>query len=171
MFHRDRSYRLENVASEETNDCLLQYLVFIHGARLTDQQISDLKKKKVFCSKNHGRVSATELYLPNEAMRKLGLPILALPRNGIASLQSLIDPSGSFAVEPFIEYLGIQRYPALDKLVALASSNDPDVQQFALQYLLSNLETHYDAYKPDDFANVAFIPTKSGSLARLNEVV
>lgn len=170
LAHHDRSYRLETVASEETNDRLLQYLAIILRVKLTDQQINDLKKKKIFYSKNHGRVSATELYLPNEDMRKLGLPILALPRNGIASLQSIVDPSGSFAVEPFIEYLGIQRYPTLDKIIALAASNEPDVQRSALQYLLSNLETRYDAYKPEDFANVAFIPTKSGSLARLNEV-
>ena len=137
---------------------------------MSEQQVNDLKKKRVFYSKNHGRVSATELHLPTEDIRKLGLPILALPRNGIASLQSAVDPSGSFAMEPFIESLGIQRYPTLDKIIELAASDEPEVQRSALQYLLSNLETRYDAYKPDDFANRAFIPTENGSLASPNEV-
>ena len=137
---------------------------------MTYQQINDLRKKRVFYSKNHGRVSATELHLPSEDIRKLGLPILALPRNGVSSLQTAVDPSGSFAVGPFIESLGIQRYPTLVKIIEIAASDEPEVQQSALQYLLSNLETRYGDYKPDDFANVAFIPTKNGALARPNEV-
>jgi hypothetical protein len=138
---------------------------------LTDQQINDLKKKRVFYSNNHGRVSATELHLPNDDIRKLGLPILALPR-GITSLQSAIDAfgSGSFPVEPFIEFLGIRRYPTLDKIIELAASEEPEVQRSALQYLLLNLEIRYGDYKPENFASVAFIPTKGGSLARPNEV-
>ncbi|KAH0831364.1 hypothetical protein J3R83DRAFT_14027 [Lanmaoa asiatica] len=162
--------RLEIVASEDSNYRLLVYLAIVLMGRLMDRQIGDLRKKKVFYSKNHGRVSATELLLPNEDMLKLGLPILALPRNGIASLQNVIDPSGSFVVDQFIEFLGIQRYPTLEKIITLAASDKPEVQRSALQYLLSNLETRYNAYTPDKFANVAFIPTKNGSLARLNEV-
>ncbi|KAH0831140.1 hypothetical protein J3R83DRAFT_13710 [Lanmaoa asiatica] len=163
------TFALETAASEESNYRLLQYLIIVLGGRLTDRQIGDLKKNILY-SKNHGRASAIELLLPNEDMLKLGLPILALPRNGIASLQSVIDPSGSFAVEQFIEFLGVQRYPALEKIIALAASDTPEVQRSALQYLLSNLETRYNAYKPDDFANVGFIPTKSETLACLNEV-
>ena len=138
---------------------------------MTDQQINDLKKKKVFYSKNHGRVSATELHFPNDDIRKLGLPVLTLPR-GITSLQNAIDAfgSGSFPVEAFIESLGVRRYPTLGKIIELAASDEPEVQHSALQYFLSNLETRYGDYNPDDFANVAFIPTKSGLLARPNEV-
>ena len=69
-----------------------------------------------------------------------------------------------------LETLGIQEHPTLEKIIELAASDEPEVQRSALQYLLSNLETRYNAYKPDDFANVAFIPTESGSLARPNEV-
>ncbi|KAH0831350.1 hypothetical protein J3R83DRAFT_14012 [Lanmaoa asiatica] len=162
--------RLEIVASEDSNYRLLVYLAIVLMGRLTDRQIGDLKKKKVFYSKNHGRVSTTELLLPYGDTLELELPILALPRHGMASLQNVLGTSCSFAVEPFIESLGIRRHPTLHKIIALAASDRPKVQQSALRYLLSNLETHYNAYKPDDFANVAFIPTKNGSLARLNEV-
>ena len=162
---------MEGAASEESNDRFLRFLAIIYKGKLTDQQINDLKKKKVFYSKNHGRVSATELHFPNDDIRKLGLPILTLPR-GITSLQSAIDAfgSGSFPVESFIESLGVRRYPTLGKIIELAASDEPEVQHSALHYLLSNLETRYGDYKPDNFANVAFIPTKSGSLARPNEV-
>ncbi|KAF8558574.1 hypothetical protein OG21DRAFT_1075395 [Imleria badia] len=160
--------RLETAASEGSNERLLRFLAIVLQGKLTDERLDDLKKKSVFYSQNHGRVSATELHLPNEDIRKLGLPILALPRNGIASLQSTVDPL--FEMEPFVEFLGIQRSPTLAKIIAQAGSSEPEVQRSALRYLLSNLETLYNAYKPDDFANVAFIPTKCGSLARPNEV-
>ncbi|KAI9567656.1 hypothetical protein HD554DRAFT_2192361 [Boletus coccyginus] len=168
MEWKDMVERLETAASEDSNDRFLRYLVFIYQGRLADHQINELKKKKVFYSKNHGRVSATELHFPNEDIRKLGLPILA--RNSITSLQSAVDLPSSFPVEPFIESLGIQRYPTLNKIIELAASDEREIQRSALQYLLSNLETIYNAYKPEDFANIAFIPTKSGSLARPNEV-
>ena len=137
---------------------------------MTDPQKNDLKKKRVFCSENGDRLSANELHLPSEDIRKLGLPTLALPRDGIASLQSAVDLFGSVAMEPFIASLGIQRYPTLDKIIELAASAEPEIRQSALDYLLSNLKTRYDAYKPDDFANVAFVPTENGSLSRPNEV-
>ena len=168
QLRRDRLCRLETTASEESNDRFLRFLVFVYEGRLSNQQIDELKKRRVFYSKNHGQVSATELHFPNEDISKLGLPMLA--RNCIIFLQGAVDPPGSFAVERFIEILGIQKYPSLNKIIELAASNEREIQRPALQYLLSNLETLYDAYKPDDFANIAFIPTKSGSLARPNEV-
>jgi len=168
QLRRDRLCRLETAASEESNDRFLRFLVFVCGGRLSNQQVDELKKRRVFYSKNHGRVSATEMHFPNEDISKLGLPMLA--RNCIISLQGTVDLPGSFSVEQFIESLGIQRYPTLNKIIELAASGEREVQRSALQYLLLNLETLYDAYKPDDFANIAFIPTKSGSLARPNEV-
>ncbi|KAF8123691.1 hypothetical protein EV363DRAFT_1455306 [Boletus edulis] len=160
--------RLETAASEDSNDRLLRFLVFAYRGKLTDERINDLERKRVFYSQNHGRVSAAELHFPSEDMHKLGLPTLTLPRNSIASLQNTVDPS--FAMEPFIESLGIQRYPTLSTIIGRAASNKPEVQQPALQYFLLNLQTRYDDYKPDDFVDVAFIPTINGSLARPNEV-
>ena len=171
LFHCNRFSRLETAASEASNERLLLFLANVLQGKLTDEQLNDLKKKRVFYSQNHGQISATELHFPNEDIRKLGLPILALPRNGIASLQSAVTVDPPIEMESFVESLGIQRFPALDKIIAQAASDKPEVQRSALKYLLSNLETLYDAYKPDNFTNVAFIPTKCGSLARPNEVM
>jgi hypothetical protein len=108
-------------------------------------------------------------------MRKLGLPILALPPHSVTtSLLCGLEPSGTSAnnaMRSVIGYLGIQNYPSLGKIISLAASDDIEVRQFALQYFLLNLETRYDDYKPDNFANVAFIPTKCRSLACPNEVM
>ena len=128
--------------------------------------------RELFCSERHGRFPATRLHLPNEDIRKLGFPILALPQKGVIStVLGSADPAVSSKMQPFLEFIGIQRYPSLDTIIQRASSEDPEIQQPALQYLLSNLDTLYDAYKPDDFADRSFIPTKSGSRARLNEVM
>ncbi|KAG9310168.1 hypothetical protein JVU11DRAFT_9790 [Chiua virens] len=165
--------RLKNVASEETNDRLL-YLLSVICRRsapspLPSQCLVDLRVQKIFYSKSHGRVSATDLYFPDRDLHKLKLPILALPQ-GRASLHNLVHSSGSFPIERFIEQLGVRRYPPLEKVISLAASGDPGVQRSARRYLLSNLDTHYSAYKPEDFSDYAFIPTQTGSLARLNEV-
>lgn len=187
LFHRNRFCRLEEGATEESNYRLLRYLATIHGGKLTDRQISDLKpanqdindfkskqindvkEKKVFYSESHGPLSATELLLPGEDMRKLGLPILALRQNDLRLLQNDVDTSSSFRVDQFIESLGIQKDPTLDKIIKQAASDKPEIRRPALQYLLSNLESRYNAYQPDVVKD-AFIPTKCGSLAHPNEV-
>ena len=103
-------------------------------------------------------------------MRQLGLPILALSQQAIFGIQSAVDPSSAFAVETFIESLGVQKYPTLDKIISLAASEKLEVRRPALQYFLSNLERCYNDYRPENFAEYAFIPTKCKSHARLNEV-
>ncbi|KAI9571053.1 hypothetical protein HD554DRAFT_2169413 [Boletus coccyginus] len=168
MKWKDMVERLETAASEESNDRFLRFLVLIYGGRLTVEQINEIKKKRIFYSKNHGQVSVTQLHLPNEDTCKLGLLMLAC--NCITSLQGAVDPPGLFAVEPFIESLGIWRYLTLNKIIELATSDELEIQWSTLQYLLLNLETFYDAYKPDEFADIAFIPTESGPLACPNEV-
>ena len=128
--------------------------------------------RELFCSERHGRFPATRLHLPNEDIRKLGLPILALPQKGVIS--TVLGSASSVVssqMEQFFDFLGIERYPSLHTIIQRASSDDPEIQRSALQYLLSNLDTLYDDYKPDDFTDRAFIPTKSGSRARLNEVM
>ena len=170
LFHCNRFCRLETAASEESNERLLLFLANVLQGKPTDEQLNDLKKKRVFYSQSHGQISATELHFPNEDIRKLGLPILALP-NGIASLQNAVTVDHPVEMESFVESLGIRRFPALDKIIAQAASDKPEVQRSALKYFLSNFERHYDAYKPESFADVAFIPTECGSLARPNEVM
>ncbi|KAG9310182.1 hypothetical protein JVU11DRAFT_9807 [Chiua virens] len=165
--------RLRDVASEETNGRLLHFLSVVcrnlAPSPLPSQWFMDLQVQKIFYSKSHGRVSATELYFPDGDLHKLKLPILALPQD-IGSLQNLVHSSGSFPIERFIEQLGVRRYPPLKEVIDLAASNEPEVQKFALQYLLSNFDTLYSDYKSGDFAHIPFIPTQRGSLARLNEV-
>lgn len=184
LFRGDRFCRLESDASEESNRRLL-YLIIYQGIStrklfidffgqpridLTGWRILDVKERRVFYSEKHGHASAPELLLPSEDVHNLGLPVLALPQNGITTLQSAVDQLTPFPVEPFIEYLGMRRFPTLDKIIAQAALGKPEERHSALRYLLSNLETHYKAYKSDDFAKVAFIPTECGSLACPNEV-
>ena len=170
LLHCDTSYRLESVASEETNGRLLRYLAITYGANLTKEQIYYLTKKKVFYSNDYDRMSTTELYFPNEDMRTLGFPIFTLSVESVVTLQGALDSSGFPAVGPFLEYLGIQRYLTLHNIIVRATSNKQEVQRLALQYLLPNLETRYNTYKPDDFMDIAFILTEGGPLACLNEV-
>ncbi|KAG9310204.1 hypothetical protein JVU11DRAFT_9846 [Chiua virens] len=163
--------KLEVAASEETNVRLLQFLHLRSDLRhplLPNHWRNDLQEKKVFYSQSHGPVSATELYLHHGDVLKLKLPILSL--DGLALLQNIDGSSDSLQVEPFVQSLGVKKYPPLKKVIDLAASNEPEVQKFALQYLLSNFDTHYSDYKSGDFAHVAFIPTQTGLLARLNKV-
>ncbi|KAG9310196.1 hypothetical protein JVU11DRAFT_9834 [Chiua virens] len=163
--------KLEVAASEETNVRLLQFLHLRSDLRhplLPNHWRNDLQEKKVFYSQSHGPVSATELYLHHGDVLKLKLPILSL--DGLALLQNIDGSSDSLQMEPFVQSLGVKKYPPLKKVIDLAASNELEVQKFALRYLLSNFDTHYSDYKSGDFAHVAFIPTQTGLLARLNKV-
>ena len=171
LLRRDRSSRLAVDASEESNHRLLQHVINNSGpGKFTNAQTDDLKTKDVFLSRNHGRVSATEILFPDEDTLELELPILALTQNNINSLQSMLTPSGSSAMETVIKILGIQKHSTLKNIIDKAASDKPEVRRPALQYLLSNLETRYNDYKPENFADKTFIPTKCESHARLDEV-
>ncbi|KAG8216243.1 hypothetical protein J3R82DRAFT_8284 [Butyriboletus roseoflavus] len=163
-----RFCRLSVDATEESNFRLLQYVIN-HIEELTEPQKGDLKKKKVFYSKGVGQVSATDVLFPDEDTLELGLPILALSQSDITSLQG-VTTSSSYAMETVIKSLGIQKHPTLENIIDKATSDTPEVRRPALQYLLANLETRYNDYKPENFANKAFIPTKCESHARLDEV-
>ncbi|KAG8216244.1 hypothetical protein J3R82DRAFT_8285 [Butyriboletus roseoflavus] len=164
----ERYVNLVRVASGPRR--LLRFLTTIRNGDLTVQEINDLQTRRVFYSENHGRAPGAELYLPNEDVRKLRLPIFVLSQEAMTALRRSVDPSNPCEVEKVIESLGIREYPTLDKIIALAASDELVVRPPALKYFLLNLEKHYNDYEPENFAEHAFIPTKCKSYARLNEV-
>ncbi|KAG8217074.1 hypothetical protein J3R82DRAFT_5095 [Butyriboletus roseoflavus] len=127
-------HRLETVASGLSNYRPLRFLTTIRNGDLTEQDTLDLQTRRAFYSENHGQAPGAELYLSNEDVRKLGLPILALPQDAMMALQRLgsVDPSNPWQVEMAVESLGIRECPTLDKIIALAASDRLEVRRAAL---------------------------------------
>ena len=69
--------------------------------------------------------------------------------------------------------LGLRRFPAIDVLLGIAAGQAPLNEQ-ALQYLLSNIQTHYINFDPSAFSGVSFLPASRPSgqaiLAKPGEV-
>lgn len=59
----------------------------------------------------------------------------------------------------FLFSLGLQRYPSLPVVLELASSQDETVREAALRYFLDNVLVKYPDYDPNNFGQIAFIPS------------
>lgn len=94
-----------------------------------------------------------ELYEPLDTFRDLGLPLLDWAdhkwRPGSDEAKMLYS-------------LGLRRFPPVDTLLGIASSKEAKGER-ALAYLLSNTGTHYQAFDPNTFSEVAFIPATTAA--------
>ncbi|EIW70337.1 hypothetical protein TREMEDRAFT_29286 [Tremella mesenterica DSM 1558] len=151
---------------------LMKYLVSVKDT-LTNEEVARLRQTAAFPMEVETiegqkqqviRQKPHQLYEPTDALRALGLPLLAW---GEAKWR----PSSDEARMLFS--LGLKRFPPIDVLVGLAAGPSP-INDRALQYLLNNYSTHYTQFDPSAFATVAFIPATSSTgksfLAKPGEV-
>lgn len=54
--------------------------------------------------------------------------------------------------------LGLRAYPPLDVIISKAASPEIPIRRYALQFLLTYMDTLYPNYNPLEFADVAFLP-------------
>ena len=59
--------------------------------------------------------------------------------------------------------LGLRRAPVLSEILNLAASDDPTVRIKALTFFLDNLSDKYHDYDPENFRDLAFVPSVIGS--------
>ncbi|KAG9003819.1 hypothetical protein FRB94_008497 [Tulasnella sp. JGI-2019a] len=135
---------------------LIKYLVAVRGT-LTPVEINKLRNTAAFPrenpnSKDVDRRMPSELYEPIDVLRDLGLPILDW------GTQHKWRPGSDES--KFLKELGLQPFPSLATLLALASGPDLNLRRKALTYLLENFTARYaSSYRAQDYANIAFIPS------------
>ena len=123
------------------------------------------------------RLKPHQLYEPTEAMRSLGLPLLDWGEGkwrtnsdeGTHALGCLLLIGSA----KMLYSLGLRRFPPIDVLLGIAAGGAPSNER-ALQYLLSNFQTHYTDFDPSAFSGVSFLPATGPSgqaiLAKPGEV-
>ncbi|OCH90810.1 hypothetical protein OBBRIDRAFT_834709 [Obba rivulosa] len=152
---------------------LIKYLVSVR-TMLTSDEHQRLRLTAVFLkeadaeildSKKATRYKASDLYEPVDALRQLGLPIIAWGTS--TKWRSMSDEA------KFLYDLGLRRFPPLPVILKLAAGPDSNVRSLAFKYFLDNFAKQYAEYDPAAFAELAFIPArKDGAslLAKPNEV-
>ncbi|KAI9598971.1 hypothetical protein BDF19DRAFT_410365 [Syncephalis fuscata] len=96
---------------------------------------------------------AHELYLPQDNLRQLGLPIIQWNTN---KFRAYTD-EGKLLI-----FLGLNSYPPLDELLKIAATDDMNKQKLALNFLTGNFNSYYrDAYQPTKI-KTAFLPCANG---------
>ncbi|KAI9454957.1 hypothetical protein HD554DRAFT_2149343 [Boletus coccyginus] len=139
----------------------------------TSQNISHLKSSRIFFMRDTPqsnkaeitRYRADELYPPKDIFGKLQLPVIEWSGKSVWKDTS---PEAQMLYR-----LGLNRFPPLPKIMELCSSRDVGVQQTAFVHLYSKLDSQYPDYKPENFADVEFIPAESKGgtcLKKLGEV-
>ncbi|KAF8125996.1 hypothetical protein EV363DRAFT_1349476 [Boletus edulis] len=150
--------RLEE-STDYTNDRFLPYLAdMVAKGDLSEKQIGQLRRKKVFDSEKHGKLTAVALHQPDGLgvrLREHGLPILSL--HGTDGVRT-----------DLLNKLGFRVYPPLEEVDKWLASRDKTKADLAEQCLSDNGEEYCEEAKQP---GVAMIPTKAGSLVHLNEVV
>lgn len=79
----------------------------------------------------------------------------------------------TLTIAKFLYKLGLQRFPPLETILALAAEGSEERRSQALKYFLDNHGTKYSSYQSTDFANLAYIPALRNNkpcLAKPNEV-
>ncbi|KAG2141054.1 hypothetical protein DEU56DRAFT_797004 [Suillus clintonianus] len=113
------------------------------------ERMEDIRTHAVFPCDKGGKYCITDLYLPHEDIRPLGLPILAWSRK--------IDKDSED--EQLLTDMGFLRHPPLEKLIEIAGNPDPKVQRAAFGYLTSKFDELYDTeYDPSRYDDMPFIP-------------
>ncbi|KAF9007980.1 hypothetical protein BDQ17DRAFT_1388899 [Cyathus striatus] len=146
---------------------LVKYLVSVKST-LTADEMKKLEATAAFpCEANaditsshkSNRFRAEELYEPLDAFRQLGLPVIDWGKQ--------VKWRGSSDEAKFLYQLGLRRYPPLETLIGLCASPLDIVRSTALKYLLDNISTKYEAYSPEAFKDVQYIPAVRGTEYRL----
>ncbi|KAG8883551.1 hypothetical protein FRB97_006398 [Tulasnella sp. 331] len=157
---------------------LVKYLVAVRTT-LTPVEMTKLQHTAAFprespedSSKHIDRRKPSALYEPTDALRDLGLPILdwgtqhkwrpASEEGAEKSCLLLLDTKIDSFLDPakFLRELGLQSFPSLATVLALAAGPDLDLRRKALTYLLENFTARYAAtYHVSDYMNLAYIPS------------
>ncbi|CAA7259259.1 unnamed protein product [Cyclocybe aegerita] len=148
---------------------LMKYLVSVRDT-LAENELERLKATAIFHSEaemedtqgKRPRYKAAQLYEPLDVLRGLGLPVIDWGHK--AKWRSSSDEA------KFLFELGLQRYPILEKLIDLCTSNDANIRSSSLKYLIDNLGSRYKDYDPVNFKDVAFIPALKGSDSQLGTI-
>ncbi|CAJ0904717.1 4399_t:CDS:10 [Entrophospora sp. SA101] len=95
------------------------------------------------------RFTAKELYAPLSQLRELGLPIIQWNGEWNKDLKEV----------KFISSLDLRKYPPLDVILQLASSNtELSIRQKALCYFIENFKARYYKDYNANMVNLAFLP-------------
>ncbi|KIM45164.1 hypothetical protein M413DRAFT_428973 [Hebeloma cylindrosporum] len=140
---------------------LTKYLVSVKGS-LTPEEIERLKATSAFptevqnpeINNKKTRYRANQLYEPLDVFRTLSLPVIDWGQN--------TKWRSSSEEAKFLFDLGLLRYPPLEKLIYLCSTEDASIRTAALKYLIDNVASRYQDYDPMNFKDVRFIPALNG---------
>lgn len=108
-----------------------------------------------YTKKVYRRYKASELYVPNDTLRALKLPLIDWA--GKQRWRSTSDEA------KFLDDLGLQSSPPLMTLLKLASpeTQDPPLQKAALAYVIDHYRDYQSVYNVATI-DVAFLPCKDG---------
>lgn len=125
----------------------VEMIRYLNSDEDTLEKLNDIQSHAVFPSDTGKKYCITELYLPHDDIRELGLPIL----NWLDRIDS--------EDEQLLTTLGFLRHPPLEKIVEIAGSDDPDIRRAAFKYFSSKFDELYDKdYDPSLCAGNPFIP-------------
>ncbi|KAG5437655.1 hypothetical protein PCANB_000692 [Pneumocystis canis] len=133
-------------------------LIYYLASSKDNIPLSDFEKfKKASICKIEGNSSQTyaicQLYEPNDALRKLTLPIIEWPRNKW-------DPLSDEASLLFS--LGLQRFPSADVLVNLAVLGPSELREKALNFFIVNYYTYnYESTYSFSKSKLKFLPVQN----------
>ncbi|KAG6371899.1 hypothetical protein JVT61DRAFT_8905 [Boletus reticuloceps] len=129
--------RLEE-STDYTNDRFLPYLAdMVAKGDLSEQQMGQLRRKKVFDSEKHGKLTAVALHQPDGLgvrLREHGLSILSL--RGTDGVRT-----------DLLNKLGFRVYPPLEEVDKWLASRDKTKADLAEQCLLDNGEEYCEEAK------------------------
>ncbi|ORY79100.1 hypothetical protein BCR37DRAFT_349993 [Protomyces lactucae-debilis] len=135
------AYDLVQYLASVRNDIPREDIKRLHDAKIAESETSTTKFR------------ATDLYEPNDTLRKLGLPIIKWP----------VDKWKSTTEEAILLYsLGLRKYPKLDTLMStVGTTKDAALYERTLRYMVANFAVH--GYGADYTWNSAqpFLPSIS----------
>ncbi|KAI6041582.1 hypothetical protein EDC04DRAFT_1265243 [Pisolithus marmoratus] len=139
---------------------LIGYLVSVKDD-LSAEEISRLSATSAFTEEGgdidvgtkRTRRRACELYEPVDIFRQLKLPVLDWGEKP--------KWKGTSEEAKLLFRLGLLRIPPLGTIIQLCTSADTSIRTVAFKYLCDNIPVKYPDYKPDDFADVPFVPAEN----------
>jgi hypothetical protein len=143
---------------------------YLENEPSTHDKLDDIQTRAVFPCDKGGKYCITELYLPHDDIRELGLPILDWPNkidtnDGIFFSDRFPSPATDSIPEKLLTRLGFLRYPPLEKIIEIAGSPDLKTRCAAFTYLSKKFDELYDAeYDHLMYEGMPFIPAVKGGV-------
>lgn len=149
----------EDTAAQWSHVDLIKYLCSVRSD-IPKKELEMLKKSPTCLAEGSTeRHAIKDLYVPDNNLRALGLPVIAWPD----------EWRPNSAEVRFLESLGIKKHPNVEELLVLAS-NVSDVQRRAgaLRYLIANYYSNfYNDTDPAIYHKYAFLPGENSEKGKL----